>query len=372
MKKLIENLPNNFAGKKGILVIIKDKSFYEIEEEKEELTSLSKTLGIKIVENFYLGIHQINPATYIGKGKLLELKEYIQKNGISLLIFEKDLSSVQQRNMEEILNIKVIDRTELILYIFGEHAKTKEGKLQVELAQLTYILPRLTGHGVSLSRLGGGFGTRGPGEMKLEVYKRIIKDRIHILNEKIKEIEKHREILRKSREGFPVVSLLGYTNVGKSSLLNTLSSSNLYVADKLFATLDPATRRVYLGDNKICLVTDTVGLMKNIPHHLIEAFKSTLEEVKFSDLLVCVYDISKSNLEKQKSAVWDVLKILEIEEKPIIDVFNKIDLISKEELEIMKRNYPESIYVSATKKYGIGELKEKIKEILYGSKVATV
>ncbi|MCM8772845.1 MAG: GTPase HflX [Candidatus Omnitrophica bacterium] len=369
MKKLIENIPERFSGKRGVLILIKDKPTYELEEENEELTGLAKTLGIKIVERFFINLAQINPATYIGKGKLLEIKEFIKKNNISLLIFEKDLSPVQVRNIEEILNIKVIDRSELILYIFGEHAKTKEGKIQVELAQLTYLLPRLTGHGVFLSRLGGGLGTRGPGEMKLEVYKRRIKERIHNLKEKIKDIERHREILRKSKEFFPSVSLLGYTNVGKSSLLNALSSSNLYVADKLFATLDPATRGVYLGDGKICLVTDTVGLMKNIPHHLIEAFKSTLEEVKYSDLILCVYDISKPNLEKQKNTIFEVLKILQIEEKPKIDVFNKIDLISKEEIEMMKNQYPDAIFVSAKTKEGIDNLKKVLKESLYGSKV---
>ncbi|MCM8809397.1 MAG: GTPase HflX [Candidatus Omnitrophica bacterium] len=369
MKKIIENLPETFLGKKGILVIIKDKPAYEIEEEIEELTALSKTLGIQIIEKFYVNLQHINPATYIGKGKLEEIKNFIQKTKVSFLIFEKDLSPVQQRNIEEILNLKVIDRTELILYIFGEHAHSKEGKIQVELAQLNYLLPRLTGHGIALSRLGGGLGTRGPGEMKLEVYKRRIKNRIHILKEKIKDIEKHREVLRKSRELFPTASLLGYTNVGKSSLLNALSSSNLYVADKLFSTLDPATRGVYLGDNKICLVSDTVGLLKNIPHHLIEAFKSTIEEVKYSDLIICVYDISKSNLEKQKETITEVLKILEIENKPKIELFNKIDLIPKEELEILKNRYPEFIFVSAVTKEGIDELKKYLKEILYGSKV---
>jgi len=369
VKKLIENLPNSFVGKRGILIIFKDKPFNEIEEENEELTSLAKTLGIKIIERFYVNIPHINPATYIGKGKLFEIKEFVQKNDVSVLIFEKDLSPVQQRNIEETLNIKVIDRTELILYIFGEHAKSKEGKIQVELAQLTYLLPRLTGHGVALSRLGGGLGTRGPGEMKLEVYRRRIKERIYLLKEKVREIEKHRDLLRKSKEIFPSVSILGYTNVGKSSLLNALSSSNLYVADKLFATLDPATRGVYLGDGKICLVSDTVGLMKNIPHHLIEAFKSTIEEVKYADLILCVYDISKSNFEKQKNTIFEVLKILEIEEKPRIDVFNKIDLLSKEELEIMKNQYPENLFVSAKTKEGIDELKLILKEILYGSKI---
>ncbi|MCS7181236.1 MAG: GTPase HflX, partial [bacterium] len=366
MKKLIENLPDTFIGKKGILVLIKDKTYYEIEEEAEELTALSKTLGIKIIEKFYVNLQHINPATYIGKGKLEEIKNFVQKNNVSLLIFEKELSPVQQRNIEEVLNIKVIDRTELILYIFGEHANSKEGKIQVELAQLNYLLPRLTGHGIALSRLGGGLGTRGPGEMKLEVYKRRIKERIYILKEKIKDIEKHRKVIRKSRENFPTASLLGYTNVGKSSLLNALSSANLYVADKLFATLDPATRAVYLDKNKICLVSDTVGLLKNIPHHLIEAFKSTMEEIKYSDLIICVFDISKPTLEKQKETISEVLKILNIENKNKLEVFNKIDLLSREEIEIIKNKYPEVICVSAKTKEGIDNLKNVLKDILYG------
>jgi len=369
VKRLIENIKDSFVGKRGIIGIIKDKPFFEIEEENEELISLSKTLGIKIIKTFYINLPYIHPATYIGKGKLFEIKNFAKENNVSFFIFEKELSPVQQRNIEEILEIKVIDRTELILYIFGEHAKSKEGKIQVELAQLTYTLPRLTGHGIYLSRLGGGLGTRGPGEMKLEVYRRRIKERIHILKEKIKDIERHRGIIRKSKEIFPSATLLGYTNVGKSSLLNALSSSNLYVADKLFATLDPSTRGVYLGDNKICLVTDTVGLLKDIPHHLIEAFKSTLEEVKYSDVIICVYDITKQ-LTKQKNVIDEVIKILAIENKPKIEVFNKIDLIPREEVEIMKNQYPEIIFVSAKTKEGINELKNNLKEILYGTKIA--
>ena len=368
MKRLIENIPENFIGKKGIVGVIKDKPLFEIEEENEELISLSRTLGIKVIKTFYINLHQIHPATYIGKGKLFEIKNFIKENNVSFFIFGKELSPVQQRNIEEILEIKVIDRTELILYIFSEHAKSKEGKIQVELAQLTYTLPRLTGHGIYLSRLGGGLGTRGPGEMKLEVYRRRIKERIHILKEKIKDIEKHREIIRKSKEIYPSATLLGYTNVGKSSLLNALSSSNLYVADKLFATLDPSTRGVYLGDNKICLVTDTVGLLKDIPHHLIEAFKSTLEEVKYSDIIICVYDITKQ-IAKQKNVIDEVIKVLQIEGKPKIDVFNKIDVIPKEELEIIKNQFTEAIFVSAKTKEGIDELKNSLKEVLYGTKI---
>ena len=368
MKKLIENIPKSFIGKKGVIGIIKNKPFFEIEEENEELIALSKTLGIKILKTFYINLSQIHPGTYIGQGKLIEIKNFIKENNVSFFIFEKELSPVQQRNIEEILEIKVIDRTELILYIFGEHAKSKEGKIQIELAQLTYLLPRLTGHGIYLSRLGGGVGTRGPGEMKLEVYRRRIKQRIHILKERIKDIERHRKIIRKSKEIYPSVSLLGYTNVGKSSLLNALSFSNLYVADKLFATLDPSTRRVYLGENKICLITDTVGLLKDIPHHLIEAFKSTLEEAKYSDVIICVYDITKQ-LEKQRNVIDEIIKILEIEEKPKIEVFNKIDIMSKEELEIMKREHPEGIFVSAKTKEGIDELKKNLKDILYGTKI---
>ncbi|MCD6407762.1 GTPase HflX [bacterium] len=371
MKKIKEVTTQSFAGKRAILVCFKEKSLRETEENVKELELLTLTLRLKIIKKFIFPLNTIHPSTFIGKGKVTVLKEFIEKEKIFVMIFEKDLTPIQQRNLEEILKVRVIDRTGLILHIFGEHAKSKEGKIQVELAHLSYLLPRLTGYGISLSRLGGGLGTRGPGEMKLEVYRRRIKERIHKLKQKIKEIEKHRELIRSSRrrKNFPFVSLLGYTNVGKSSLLNKMSSAKLYVADKLFSTLDPATRAVYLGDDKICLVSDTVGLLQNIPHHLIEAFKSTLEETTYADLILCVYDASSSNLEKQKATVLEVLEILGIENKPCLTVFNKIDLLSPEEINILKGKYPEGIFVSAITGEGIEELKNSIKEILYGVEV---
>ena len=368
MKKHIKVVKENtLAGKRTLIVAFDKKNYGETKDSVKEIEFLSKTLKLNTVKTIILKEGTIYPSTYIGKGKLFEIKKLIDENKISMIVFEKELSPIQQRNIENILNVSVIDRTLLILYIFADHAKTKEGKIQVELAQLSYILPRLTGHGIDLSRPGGGLGTRGPGEMKLEVYRRRIKERISKLKKQIKEIEKHRNLLRnsKKRKKYLSVSLVGYTNVGKSTLLNKLSSSNLYVANKLFSTLDPATRLVYIGDNKYCLVSDTVGLLYNIPHHLIEAFKSTLEEIKYADLLLCIYDVS-INIEKQKNTVYQVLKLLKVDEKPRIEVFNKIDLLEKEELNLMMMQNPENIFISSLTKDGFDILKERMLEVLYG------
>lgn len=368
MKKHIKVVKENtLAGKRTLIVAFDKKNYGETNDSVKEIEFLSKTLKLNTVKTIILKEGTIYPSTYIGKGKLFEIKKLIDENKISMIVFEKELSPIQQRNIENILNVSVIDRTLLILYIFADHAKTKEGKIQVELAQLSYILPRLTGHGIDLSRPGGGLGTRGPGEMKLEVYRRRIKERISKLKKQIKEIEKHRNLLRnsKKRKKYLSVSLVGYTNVGKSTLLNKLSSSNLYVANKLFSTLDPATRLVYIGDNKYCLVSDTVGLLYNIPHHLIEAFKSTLEEIKYADLLICIYDVS-INIEKQKNTVYQVLKLLKVDEKPRIEVFNKIDLLEKEELNLMMMQNPENIFISSLTKDGFNILKERMLEVLYG------
>jgi len=361
---------NTLTGKRTLIVAFDKKNYGETKDSVKEIEFLSKTLKLNVVKTIILKEGVIYPSTYIGKGKLFEIKKLIDENKISMIVFEKELSPVQQRNIENILNVSVIDRTLLILYIFADHAKTKEGKIQVELAQLSYILPRLTGHGIDLSRPGGGLGTRGPGEMKLEVYRRRIKERISKLKKQIKEIEKHRNLLRnsKKRKKYPSVSLVGYTNVGKSTLLNKLSSSNLYVANKLFSTLDPATRLVYIGDNKYCLVSDTVGLLYNIPHHLIEAFKSTLEEIKYADLLICIYDVS-INIEKQKNTVYQVLKLLKVDEKPRIEVFNKIDLLEKEELNLMMMQNSENVFISSLTKDGFDILKERMLEVLYGVRV---
>ncbi|MDD3726295.1 MAG: GTPase HflX [Candidatus Ratteibacteria bacterium] len=371
MKILKEVRPSTFAGRKAVIVVFREKEESETEEIVKEIMSLSTTLGLRITKKFIYRPDIIHPATYIGKGRLDEIKEYTNREKTDFLIFSNELTPVQQRNIETYIKIRVIDRTELILHIFGEHAKSKEGKIQVELAQLSYILPRLTGYGISLSRIGGGLGIKGPGEMKLEVYRRRIKERIHRLKQEIREIEKHRELIRtaRKRKNFPVVSVIGYTNVGKTSIINKLSSSELYVANKLFSTLDPATRGVYLGDNRICLLIDTVGLLYNIPHHMIEAFKSTLEEVTFADLILCVYDISSPNMERQYNTVTEVLKLLSCEDKVKIDVYNKIDLLNPEDINILKSRYTDAVFISAYKGEGIEILKERLKEELYGSTV---
>jgi len=371
VKTLKEIRSSTFAGRKAVLVAFKEKKESETEEVVKELEFLSATLRLRVIKEFLYRPDTIHPATYIGKGRLEEIKAYTDREKTDFIIFGNELTPVQQRNIEDFLKVRVIDRTELILHIFGEHAKSREGKIQVELAQLSYILPRLTGYGISLSRIGGGLGIKGPGEMKLEVYRRRIKERMHRLKKEIEEIEKHREIIRMSRKrkNFPVVSVIGYTNVGKTSIINKMSSSELYVANKLFSTLDPATRGVYLGENRVCLMTDTVGLLYNIPHHMIEAFKSTLEEVTFADLILCVYDISSPNMERQYTTVIDVLKLLSCEDKPKIDVYNKIDLLNQEDLHILKNRYSDAIFISAYKGEGLDVLKEKIKEVLYGNPV---
>ena len=362
---------NTFIGKKAVLVVFKCKKEFETEEQTKELEFLSKTLRIKIIKTFVYKPDLVRSSLYIGKGRLEEIKEFIDTEGADFLIFGDELTPVQQRNIENFLKIRVIDRTELILHIFGEHAKSKEGKIQVELAQLSYILPRLTGYGISLSRIGGGIGIKGPGEMKLEIYRRRIKEKIHRLKKSIEGIERHREIIRKSRKrkNLPIVAVIGYTNVGKTSIINKMSSSELYVANKLFSTLDPATRGVYLRENKMCLMTDTVGLLHNIPHHMIEAFKSTLEEVSFADLILCVYDSSSPNMDRQYNTVIEVLKLLSCEDKPRIDVYNKLDLLQPEDLHILKNRYQETVFVSAHSGEGLDVLKKRIGEVLYENPV---
>ena len=373
MKSVKEVAGQTFAGRKAIIVGFRERRDYETEESVRELEFLCKTLKLKLARNFIYKPDLIHPATYIGKGRLQEIKEYSDRETPNFVIFGNELNPVQQRNIEDFLKVRVIDRTELILHIFGEHAKSREGKIQVELAQLHYLLPRLTGYGISLSRIGGGLGTRGPGEMKLEVYRRRIKEKIHRLKKEMEDIERHREIIRDSRKrkNFPSVTVIGYTNVGKSSLINRLSSSELYVANKLFSTLDPATRAVYLGDNKVCLMSDTVGLLHNIPHHMIEAFKSTLEEVRFSDLVLCVYDCSAIILEKQRNTISEVLKILSSEEKPRLDVYNKIDLLNPEDMNVLRSGNPEGLFISASTGEGLVELKESLRKTIYENTVAS-
>ncbi len=367
MKKLKEVADRTFAGRKAVLIGFRERDERETEEGIRELEFLSATLKLRIIRKFIYKPDVIHPATCLGKGRLQGIKEYTDTEKPSVAVFGRELTPMQQRNLEETLGLRVIDRTELILYIFGEHAKSREGKTHVELAHLSYLLPRLTGYGISLSRIGGGMATKGPGEMKLEVYRRVIKERIHKLKREMEDIKKHRQVIRNSRKrkNFPLVSVIGYTNVGKSSLLNSLSSSDLYVANKLFSTLDPATRAVYVGDKKICLLSDTVGLLYNIPHHMIEAFKSTLEEVQFSDMILCVYDSSSFSMERQRKTISEVLGMLSVEDKPQLNVFNKTDLLTPEETVVLKDGNPDGIFVSAVTGAGIDRLKEALRQNFY-------
>ncbi|HOC01962.1 MAG TPA: GTPase HflX [bacterium] len=362
---------DNISGKKALIIVFNEKTSNAAGSENlEELKSLAATVNINVVHSIFIRHPDpIHPATYIGKGKINEIRQIINMYKCELIIFEKELTPVQQRNLEELLNLVVIDRTVLILLIFGKHAHTLEGKLQVELAQTTYLLPRLAGYSGQLSRLGGTIGTRGPGEQKLEVYRRRARERIRFLNQKIKEIEKHREIIRatRRRKNLPVAVLLGYTNVGKSTLLNALiHKQDATVDNRLFSTLDPLTRLVYLGEGRFCLMSDTVGLLSSLPHHLIAAFRATLEEIRFADALICLIDVVGLNLERQITTINNVLEMMEIQGKPRINVFNKIDLIDETELNILKRTYPDGIFISARTGSGFNDLRTKIGEMIGG------
>lgn len=322
------------------------------EESLEELEELSKTAGLEVKEKLILNIKKPDTAFFIGTGKVKELSLYRQQHNIGIIIFDEELSPRQQSNLEDILGCSVIDRTALILQIFADRARTKEGKLQVELAQLNYLLPRLIGRGHDLSRLGGGIGTRGPGETKLETDRRKIYKRISTLKKEITEIRKQRNVLRNQREknSVPVVALVGYTNAGKSSLLNTLTAAEVFSEDKLFATLDPTTRRLEMEGGEL-LITDTVGFIQKLPTQLVAAFQATLEEIQYADILLHVIDSSNSAWPTHITAVNMILEELKIIDKPTIHVFNKWDLVTNpEDMALYINKYKPSIPVSA--RYG--------------------
>ncbi len=336
----------------------------QLTESLEELVSLVDTAGATVSGRFVQNRQRPDTATFIGRGKVEELADYCQEVGANLIIFDRELSPAQARNLEERIGHKVIDRTQLILDIFARRAQTKEGKLQVELAQLKYLLPRLTGQGNQLSRLGGGIGTRGPGETKLETDRRRIRKRISDLEQELKEVQRHRALLRQDRkvEPLPLVSLVGYTNAGKSTLLRTLTGAEVLVEDKLFATLDPTTRRVVLPNNDIILLTDTVGFIQNLPHHLVAAFRATLEEVQEADLLLHVVDVSHPYCEEQIRAVDGVLESLKASHKPVIMVYNKMDLV-KDSRSLPITGHP-AVAISALSGQDIQQLLAKITEVL--------
>ncbi len=357
---VMEELNRNENVEKAILVGI--ISTPEDEESMEELKELALTAGAEVIGVMTQKRNTIDKAHYIGKGKLKELKFFVENQGADLVIFNDELTGVQLKNIEEVLKVKVIDRTNLILDIFAKRARSREGILQVELAQLRYRLPRLVGLGEQLSRLGGGIGTRGPGETKLETDRRHIKNRIKAIEKKLEEIKKHRNLQRERRRKnqIPVVAIVGYTNAGKSTLLNALTNAEVYVEDKLFATLDPTARRFILPSGREVILVDTVGFIRKLPHDLVEAFKSTLEEVKYADLLLHVIDVTLADMEEKIKVVEKVLLDLGVMGTPIINVFNKIDL-----LDVVPKGNERNIYISAKNKIGLDKLLEVIEEEIF-------
>lgn len=350
-----------------ILVAVDLEDGTDVEQSMDELMELAQTAGAVTVGRLVQRRDGIHPGTYIGKGKIEELRLLIQQEQADAIVCDDELSPAQITNLQEELQVKVIDRTVMILDIFAAHARTSEGKLQVELAQLRYRASRLVGLGKSLSRLGGGIGTRGPGEKKLEMDRRLIKDRISILNRQLKEVVQNRDTQRQKRNQnqTPTVAIVGYTNAGKSTLLNTLTQACVLEEDKLFATLDPTTRALELEDGQKILFTDTVGFISKLPHQLIRAFRSTLEEAKYADLILHVVDASNPHYDRQMEVVYDTLRELGIEDKKIITAFNKIDRL--EAGNDQSRKDPKSdavVSISAKESIGLQELLEKIEEIL--------
>ncbi len=341
-------------------------------ERSLELGELACSAGARVIDEEVVKRHEPNSAYFIGKGKAEEIAKLCADKKVDIVIFNNDLTGTQQKNLEDVIMAKTVDRTQLILDIFAKRAHSNEGKVQVELAQLLYLLPRLTGKGIHLSRLGGGIGTRGPGEQKLEVDRRKIKARITKLKSELDDLSKRRAMMRKKRERFSLLSIaiIGYTNVGKSTLLNALTSSKVIVADKFFSTLDPTVRRFILPNKQKVLFVDTVGFLNNLPHHLIEAFKATLEEVAEADLLLHLVDISHPKAKEQAEAVYKVLEEIGVNDRPIITALNKIDKITERSvIDRTKDYFNDAIAISALKHDGFDEL---IKRILsYISKFMT-
>ena len=348
-----------------ILVGVSQQDGDDAEDSVAELAELVETAGAVVVGTLIQKRENIHPGTYVGTGKVFELEELIEQTGATGIVCDDELSPAQLKNLEEALKTKVMDRTLIILDIFAARASTSDGKIQVELAQLKYRLSRLSGLGRSLSRLGGGIGTRGPGEKKLEMDRRLINSRVAQLNRELKEVQRHREVNRQQRKrsGLPVVAVVGYTNAGKSTLLNHLTNAEVLEEDKLFATLDPTTRILELTNNQKVLMTDTVGFIRKLPHHLIDAFRSTLEEAKYADIILHVVDASNPQMDKQMYIVYDTLRNLEVEGKKIITAFNKTDRIGQPE-PLHDFRAERTVHISAKYGDGLEDLKNILEEIL--------
>ena len=338
-------------------------------ESLEELAELVQTAGAESVGMVIQNREKIHPGTYIGSGKIEEVAALAAENHATGIICDDELSPAQMKNLEIALQMKVMDRTMLILDIFAQHAVTKEGKIQVELAQLKYQSTRLIGMGIALSRLGGGIGTRGPGEKKLEMDRRLIRNRISQLNKELEQVKRSRKVARALREKnqIPVAAIVGYTNAGKSTLLNRLTKAGVLEENKLFATLDPTTRNLTLENGQQLLLTDTVGFIQKLPHHLIDAFRSTLEEAKYADFILHVVDLSNPNLDLQMHVVYETLRQLEIKNRTIITIFNKQDLVSENPIiRDFKADYV--VKLSAKTGEGILQLLELFSKVLQEQK----
>lgn len=343
----------------------------DTKESMKELAELVDTAGATVLDSIIQSRERMHPGTYIGKGKIEEVKDRVIELGATGVVCDDELTPAQLRNLEDLLDTKVMDRTMVILDIFAKRATTSEGKIQVELAQLKFSSARLVGLRSSLSRLGGGIGTRGPGEKKLEMDRRLIHERISQLKAELKKVENHRDLIRKSRDENLAfnVAIVGYTNAGKSTLLNKLTDANILEEDKLFATLDPTTRKLKLGSGQEILVTDTVGFIRKLPHHLIEAFKSTLEEAKYANLLIHMVDASNEEASSQMLVVYDTLRSLDVVDKDIITVFNKTDLM-EENMELPRDFHADKVLkMSAKTGEGIEDLKKTVEDILQKQRV---
>ena len=352
-------------AEKVILIGLDTGNRESAERSLDELAELAKTAGAEVAGRLIQARETAHPATYIGKGKIEELKDLIWETDATGIICDDELTSAQLGNLEGKLSCKIIDRTLLILDIFAARAVSGEGKIQVELAQLRYRASRLTGLGRSLSRLGGGIGTRGPGEKKLEMDRRLIRERISRLKRDLKEVEKHRELIRSQRRqsGLKVAALVGYTSAGKSSIENALTDAGILEDAMLFSTLDTTTRSLMLDNTQEILITDTVGFIRKLPHHLVEAFKSTLEEVKYADIIIHVVDASNPQMDEQMYVVYDTLRQLGVEDRPVITLFNKQDRLETEQRQRdFQADY--SIPTSAKTGQGLEELKKALLEIL--------
>ncbi len=357
---------------KALLVSVQlktDKGHWRVEDISSELEELAHSTSVEVVENIICICQKATANFLIGKGKVEEISVIASEEGIDTVIFSHDLSGTQVRNLEKAIGKKIIDRTQLILDIFSRRAKSPEGKMQVELAQLQYLLPRLAGKGLTLSNLGGGIGTRGPGETKLEVDRRQIRKKIDKLKNDLKTFRLHCSTMRKKRKGnnLPVIALVGYTSAGKSTLLNLLTQSTQITSEKLFTTLDPLSKSLALSNGQNVIISDTVGFLHDLPHHLIEAFKATLEEVNQADLLIHVLDVYDARLHQHNQAVLSVLEELGASDKPVLVALNKIDLVEDRSwLEVSKNDFPGSILLSAKTGENLAALIAKIEEHFSG------